>query len=617
MIDSKKGLSESQQFKPPAYNQNVRYILAKQKIDDLFLKFLSQSTTNDVIQNLLRDIRSGTVNENNLPNPIFTSPKITLQNSMTSSTILLNSPISKSPQKHQPVNSPRSPSEKENRQKKNQVETSPSNNKGNKANNLSDSALLATSQFVNQTKQVADKSKQLNDLCYFLKQRYQVVIIFIQQKMQQSRLVNKANYDEIPQFYFGEPTKMLDPSVQEEQNKIISEVFGRKTEIEMKDFNDLTSKLAELPNFFNQLLFNKIDKQKSGKISKQVFINYWKNELQLKDPKERCFHVLKKQSNDFIERDDFLPLMKVLLETHPGLEFLKATPEFQDRYADTVVIRIYFIVNRRDNGRISYQEFKKSNLFQVFQQVDKEEDINKIRDFFSYEHFYVLYCKFWELDTDHDFYITKEEFSKYSGHALSRKTVDRIFEQAPRKFKCTDPTKAGFMGYEDFIWFVLAEEDKTTLTSLEYWFKVVDLDDNGIITGFEMNWFFEEQRQRLEYLNHENVLFEDIVCQMVDLLKPEDDIKFYFRHFKAKQNVCGIFFNFMTNLNKLVQYEQRDPFQLKHELNEHPDYTEWDRFAQNEYQRLAMEEENQENGEVFNDGIDPWDQDGGENQEPM
>lgn len=29
--------------------------------------------------------------------------------------------------------------------------------------------------------------------------------------------------------------------------------------------------------------------------------------------------------------------------------------------------------------------------------------------------------------------------------------------------------------------FVLAEEDKTTLTSIEYWFKVIDLDCNGII----------------------------------------------------------------------------------------------------------------------------------------
>jgi len=29
--------------------------------------------------------------------------------------------------------------------------------------------------------------------------------------------------------------------------------------------------------------------------------------------------------------------------------------------------------------------------------------------------------------------------------------------------------------------FVLAEEDKTTLPSIEYWFRVIDLDENGII----------------------------------------------------------------------------------------------------------------------------------------
>ena len=65
---------------------------------------------------------------------------------------------------------------------------------------------------------------------------------------------------------------------------------------------------------------------------------------------------------------------------------------------------------------------------QVLQQVASEDDINKVRQYFSYEHFYVLYCRFWELDTDHDFMIYKEDFSKYESHALSRKAVDRIFE---------------------------------------------------------------------------------------------------------------------------------------------------------------------------------------------
>ena len=60
----------------------------------------------------------------------------------------------------------------------------------------------------------------------------------------------------------------------------------------------------------------------------------------------------------------------------------------------------------------------------------------------------MLYCKFWELDTDHDFLINKEEFSKYEGHALSKKVVDRIFQGIPRAFRSSQQDK---MGYEDFI----------------------------------------------------------------------------------------------------------------------------------------------------------------------
>jgi serine/threonine-protein phosphatase 2A regulatory subunit B'' len=29
------------------------------------------------------------------------------------------------------------------------------------------------------------------------------------------------------------------------------------------------------------------------------------------------------------------------------------------------------------------------------------------------------------------------------------------------------------MGYEDFVWFILSEEDKTTETAMEYWFRWV------------------------------------------------------------------------------------------------------------------------------------------------
>lgn len=40
------------------------------------------------------------------------------------------------------------------------------------------------------------------------------------------------------------------------------------------------------------------------------------------------------------------------------------------------------------------------------------------------------------------------------------------------------------MGFGDFVWFILCVEDKTTEQSIEFWFKIMDLDGNGLITGY-------------------------------------------------------------------------------------------------------------------------------------
>ena len=52
-------------------------------------------------------------------------------------------------------------------------------------------------------------------------------------------------------------------------------------------------------------------------------------------------------------------------------------------------------------------------------------------------------------------------------------------------------------------------------------------------------------------------------------------------------------------MNKFIAYETRDLFAIKHQVNELPEYSEWDRFAKSEYERLAMEEENPEDSDVL------------------
>jgi len=92
---------------------------------------------------------------------------------------------------------------------------------------------------------------------------------------------------------------------------------------------------------------------------------------------------------------------------------------------------------------------------EAFSRVDEEEDINKVTRYFSYEHFYVLYCRFWELDHDRDYRITREDLLKYGDHSLSHMIVDRIFDAAPRPFE-NDGANNEFLSYEDFIFFMLS-----------------------------------------------------------------------------------------------------------------------------------------------------------------
>lgn len=183
----------------------------------------------------------------------------------------------------------------------------------------------------------------------------------------------------------------------------------------------------------------------------------------------------------------------------------------QEKYARTVIARIFYMLDPLNRGVITPRALRKSNLIGAFQHVDMEEDINLVNEYFSYEHFYVLYCKFWELDTDHDFLLSRDDLDALGNHSLTKPVLDRVFSQAGRPFECTEPGK---MGYEDFVcmlhwlamhvrcspqacWcfagFLMSEEDKTHPISIGYWFRLIDLDGDGVIRPDEMRHFYADQ----------------------------------------------------------------------------------------------------------------------------
>ena len=74
----------------------------------------------------------------------------------------------------------------------------------------------------------------------------------------------------------------------------------------------------------------------------------------------------------------------------------------------------------------------------------------------------------------------------------------------------------GLMSYYDFVWFLISEEDKRNPTSIEYWFRVLDLDGDGVLSMYELEYFYNEQIEQMRERQIEYMPFTDLLCQVSD-----------------------------------------------------------------------------------------------------
>ncbi|KAG7467082.1 hypothetical protein MATL_G00149540 [Megalops atlanticus] len=426
-----------------------------------------------------------------------------------------------------------------------------------------------------------------------------------QAQVKKEEPITPALSESIPKFYFprGRPKANLNiDTLISRIEKIFSQFPNERATIE--DMGKV-AKACECPLYWKAPLFYSAGGDRTGFVSVHKFIAMWRKTLQTcHDDASKFVHLLAKPGCNYLEQEDFIPFLQDVVNTHTGLAFLKEASDFHSRYITTVVQRIFYNVNRSWTGRITCSELRKSNFLQNVALLEEEDDVNQLTDYFSYEHFYVIYCKFWELDTDHDLYIDQRDLARHNDQAISQKMIERIFSGTVTRDKRV--RRDGRMSYADFVWFLISEEDKKTPTSIEYWFRCMDLDGDGILSMYELEYFYQEQCQKLETMAIEPLPFEDCLCQMLDLVKPEIPGKITLHDLK-RCKLSHIFFDTFFNIEKYLDHEQKDPFSVVRDgETEGQDISDWEKYAAEEYDILVAEETaNEQYNDGYDNAIDP------------
>uniref|UniRef100_A0A8C2EEG3 Protein phosphatase 2, regulatory subunit B'', alpha n=1 Tax=Cyprinus carpio TaxID=7962 RepID=A0A8C2EEG3_CYPCA len=369
----------------------------------------------------------------------------------------------------------------------------------------------------------------------------------------------------IPRFYFPKGL----PNCAANYDEAIAKIEAAFTEFEEEkaDIYEMgkIAKACGCPLYWKAPMFICAGGERTGFVSVHSFIATWRKLLHsCYDDASKFVYLLAKPGCNYLEQEDFIPLLQDIVDTHSGLTFLKDAPEFHSRYITTV------------------SNFINGSMTQA------GDDINQITDYFSYEHFYVIYCKFWELDADHDLFIDPKDLARYNDHASSSRIIERLFSGAVTRGNSVQ--REGRMSYAEFVWFLISEEDKKNPTSVEYWFRCMDMDGDGVLSMFELEFFYEEQCERMEGMGIEPLPFQDLLCQMLDLVKPECPGKITLRDLK-RCRMAHIFYDTFFNLEKYLDHEQRDPFAVQKDLDsDGPEPSDWDKYAAEEYEILVAEE---------------------------
>ena len=365
-------------------------------------------------------------------------------------------------------------------------------------------------------------------------------------------------------------------SKDDDSKKNVINLFNEKG-FTIQTISTILKKYLRLPGCFSQILISSFNND--FELLKKFIIE----ELVGHDSNECFFKIIigPISDRDFVFPQDFSPFVQSIVETHESLKFLKEEITFQEKFIDFIVTRCFYILDPDLRGSANLIQFRKVDVAGLFYKAEQMSDVNEAHHIFNYQHFYVAFCKFWDLDVDSDGLISKDELMKFNDSGISQIIIERFFHSS---FYPRSSTKKSLIDFTSFVYFLISSEDKTNKTSINFWYKICDTDDDGILSIYEIEKLYENQYSQMQIQGHETIPFDDILKQLIDMIKPLNNSYFTIEDLE-KSKMADVFFNTLFDLPKFMNREYQSPSNINDESTK--GLTPWEIYVLIEYDALV------------------------------
>lgn len=252
--------------------------------------------------------------------------------------------------------------------------------------------------------------------------------------------------------------------------------------------------------------------------------------------------------------------------------------DFHAFYAITAVRKMFFVLDPKKRGKINLNTLCSHKIMIEFNRLGREDSSDDTgippigyttSEWFTKRSAVRVYADYFNLDRDNNGMLSKEEFGRHGwtneipDGILTSVFVDRLFEEVA--MYAHSETKEPEMDYKTYLDFVLAMRNKNCPQGLDYFWKILDIRQQGYLTVSTMNFFFQAVVDRLRLAQQEAPNTMDVVgSEIFDMVAPASPHHITHSDLLRSQT-AGTVVTILINVLGFMKHESREP--LNHNLD--------------------------------------------------